>query len=49
MVVALVSEVFVESVQEAARELGLSAAFVGFIVVSIVGAAAVILDDVTRN
>lgn len=38
--VALVSEVFVASVQEAAKTFGLSAAFVGFVVVSIVGAAA---------
>ena len=40
ILVALVSEVFVESVQEASRELGLTPAFVGFIVVSLVGAAA---------
>jgi Ca2+:H+ antiporter len=38
--IALVSEIFVESVQEAALELGMSAAFVGFIVVALVGAAA---------
>jgi len=38
--IALVSEVFVGSVQEAAVSLGMSRAFVGFIVVSIVGAAA---------
>jgi Ca2+:H+ antiporter len=38
--VALVSEVFVASVQEAAESFGLSAAFVGFIVVALVGAAA---------
>ena len=40
VVVALVSEIFVESVQHAATELGLSPAFVGFIIVSMVGAAA---------
>ena len=40
VVVALVSEIFVESVQEAAEDLGLSPAFVGFIVVALVGAAA---------
>jgi Ca2+:H+ antiporter len=40
VLVALVSEVFVASVQEAARALGMTSAFVGFIVVSIVGAAA---------
>src|SRR6188768_3684861 len=40
VLVALVSEIFVESVQQAATALGLSAAFVGFIVVAIVGAAA---------
>jgi len=38
--VALVSEVFVGSVQEAATSFGMSPAFVGFIVVAIVGAAA---------
>jgi Ca2+:H+ antiporter len=40
VLVALVSEVFVESVQEAAVSLGMSQAFVGFIVVALVGAAA---------
>lgn len=40
VLVALVSEVFVESVQEAAKSLGLSPAFVGFIVVALVGGAA---------
>jgi Ca2+:H+ antiporter len=40
VLVALVSEVFVESVQQAATVLGLSPAFVGFIVVALVGAAA---------
>ena len=38
--VALVSEVFVESVQGASVELGMTPAFVGFIVVALVGAAA---------
>jgi Ca2+:H+ antiporter len=40
VLVALVSEVFVESVQQAAATLGMSPAFVGFVVVAIVGAAA---------
>ena len=40
VLVALVSEVFVESVQNAAEALGMSPAFVGFIVVALVGAAA---------
>jgi Ca2+:H+ antiporter len=38
--VALVSEVFVESVQEAAEAFGMTPAFVGFIVVALVGGAA---------
>ena len=40
VLVALVSEVFVESVQKAAETFGMSPAFVGFIVVAMVGAAA---------
>jgi Ca2+:H+ antiporter len=40
VLVALVSEIFVESVQEAAVAFGMTAAFVGFIVVALVGAAA---------
>jgi Ca2+:H+ antiporter len=40
VLVALVSEIFVESVQQAATTLGLSPAFVGFIVVALVGGAA---------
>jgi Ca2+:H+ antiporter len=40
VLVALVSEVFVESVQKAAESLGLTPAFVGFVVVALVGAAA---------
>jgi Ca2+:H+ antiporter len=40
VLVALVSEVFVESVQQAAEAFGMSPAFVGFIIVPIVGAAA---------
>jgi Ca2+:H+ antiporter len=40
VLIALVSEVFVGSVQEAALDLGMSRAFVGFVVVSLVGAAA---------
>jgi len=38
--IALVSEIFVESVQEASLQLGMSAAFVGFVIVALVGAAA---------
>ena len=38
--VALVSEVFVESVQKAAETFGMTPAFVGFIVVALVGGAA---------
>jgi len=38
--VALVSEVFVESVQKAAQDFGMSPAFVGFIIVALVGGAA---------
>ncbi|EJZ17327.1 Vacuolar cation/proton exchanger 5 Ca(2+)/H(+) exchanger 5, partial [Rhizobium sp. Pop5] len=38
--VALISEVFVGSVQAAAEEMGMTPAFVGFIVVALVGAAA---------
>jgi Ca2+:H+ antiporter len=40
VVVALVSEVFVASVQEAAKTFGMTPAFVGFIVVALVGGAA---------
>jgi Ca2+:H+ antiporter len=40
VMVALVSEIFVESVQKAAESFGMSQAFVGFIVVALVGAAA---------
>ena len=40
VLVALVSEVFVESVQEAAEAFGMTPAFVGFIIVALVGAAA---------
>jgi Ca2+:H+ antiporter len=38
--VALVSEIFVESAQEAAESLGMTPAFVGFVVVALVGGAA---------
>jgi Ca2+:H+ antiporter len=38
--VALTSEIFVESVQKAAETFGMTPAFVGFIVVALVGAAA---------
>jgi Ca2+:H+ antiporter len=40
VLVALVSEVFVESVQEAAVSFGMSPTFVGFIVVALVGGSA---------
>jgi Ca2+:H+ antiporter len=40
ILVALVSEVFVASVQEAAVDFGMTPAFVGFIVVALVGGAA---------
>jgi Ca2+:H+ antiporter len=40
VLVALVSEVFVESMQQAATALGISPAFVGFIIVALVGGAA---------
>src|SRR5215471_9549157 len=40
LLVALVSEIFVESVQEAGETFGMSPAFVGFIVVALVGGAA---------
>jgi Ca2+:H+ antiporter len=40
VLVALVSEVFVESVQKAAEAFGMTPAFVGFIIVALVGAAA---------
>lgn len=40
VLVALVSEILVESVQQAATSLGLSPAFVGFIIVALVGGAA---------
>jgi Ca2+:H+ antiporter len=40
VLVALVSEVFVESVQHAAESFGMTPAFVGFIVVAMVGGAA---------
>jgi Ca2+:H+ antiporter len=40
VLVALVSEIFVSSVQQAGEKLGMSPAFVGFIIVALVGAAA---------
>jgi len=40
VLVAMVSEIFVESVQQAAEAFGMSSAFVGFIVVALVGGAA---------
>jgi Ca2+:H+ antiporter len=47
VVVALVSEIFVESVQYAALAFGMTPAFVGFIIVSIVGAAAEMMAALT--
>jgi Ca2+:H+ antiporter len=38
--IAIVSEIFVEGIQEAATRMGLSQGFVGFIIIPIVGAAA---------
>ncbi|MBB3351107.1 hypothetical protein FHT70_001016 [Rhizobium sp. BK049] len=40
ILVALVSEIFVESVQEAAKVYGMTPAFAGFVVVALVGGAA---------
>jgi Ca2+:H+ antiporter len=40
LLVALLSEVFVDSVQQAASSFGMTPAFVGFVVVSLVGGAA---------
>jgi Ca2+:H+ antiporter len=40
VLVALVSEIFVESVQKAAEAFGMTQAFVGFIIVALVGGAA---------
>ena len=40
VLIALVSEIFVESVQKAAEAFGMTPAFVGFIVVALVGGAA---------
>ena len=40
VLVALVSEIFVKSVQKAAEAFGMTPAFVGFIVVALVGGAA---------
>ena len=40
VLVALVSEIFVESVQQAAAAFGMTPAFVGFIIVALVGGAA---------
>ncbi len=39
VLVALVSEIFVDSVQEAAKSFGMTPAFVGFVVVALVGCA----------
>ena len=39
VLVALVSEIFVESVQQAAEAFGMTPAFVGFIIVALVGGA----------
>jgi Ca2+:H+ antiporter len=40
VLVALVSEVFIESIQHAAEDFGMTPAFVGFIIVAMVGGAA---------
>jgi Ca2+:H+ antiporter len=40
VLIALVSEIFVESVQHAAEAFGMTPAFVGFVIVALVGAAA---------
>jgi Ca2+:H+ antiporter len=47
VLVALVSEVFVASVQRAAETLGMTPAFVGFVIVALVGAAAEIATAFT--
>jgi len=47
VLVALVSEVFVESVQQAAAALGITPAFVGVIVVALVGGAAEMVSAFT--
>jgi len=47
VLVALVSEVFVESVQQAATSLGLTAAFVGFIILALVGGAAEMVSAIS--
>jgi Ca2+:H+ antiporter len=44
VLIALVSHVFVESVQEAAVAFGMTPAFVGFVVVALVGGAAEMLS-----
>ena len=44
VLVALISEIFVESIQQAADTFGMTPAFVGFIVVSLVSAAAEIVS-----
>jgi len=44
VLVALVSEVFVESLQHAAVALGMTTAFVGFVIVALVGGAAEMLS-----
>ena len=49
VLVALVSEVFVESVQQAAETFGMTPAFVGFIVVALVGGAAEMAVGVFRR
>jgi hypothetical protein len=49
VLVALVSEVCVDSVQQAASALGLSAAFVGFIIVALVGAAAEVVAALSNR
>jgi Ca2+:H+ antiporter len=43
--IAIVSEIFVEGVQEASLKMGLSQGFVGFIIIPIVGAAAEMMSS----
>ena len=49
VLVALVSEVFVASVEEAARAMGMTDAFVGFVVVALVGGAAEMAAALSKN
>ena len=49
VLVALVSEIFVESVQQAAEAFGMTPAFVGFIIVALVGGASAMAVGVFRR